>query len=58
MNKSHIRLYYENSLKNHLDEEFLFNSENMKSYSECDYAMNLWSSLLEKVFRKSGVIPH
>ncbi|KAG2194204.1 hypothetical protein INT46_006720 [Mucor plumbeus] len=44
--------------KNYLDEELLFNNENMKSYSECDYVMNLWSSLLEKVFRKSGVIPH
>lgn len=51
-------LYYENRIKKHLEQAYLFEKSLVKSYSECDYVVKFWGPLVEKVFKTTSIIPH
>ncbi|KAI7894959.1 uncharacterized protein EV154DRAFT_548550 [Mucor mucedo] len=44
-------------LKKHI-EEYIFDSEVIKTFTEGDYLAKFWSPIIEKLFRNSGIIPH
>ncbi|KAI7867571.1 hypothetical protein BDF14DRAFT_1802310 [Spinellus fusiger] len=45
-------------LKKHMNEAYLFESQMVQSYSECDFLVKFWSPLVEKVFRNTSITPH